>query len=181
VTLVLIGPMGSGKTKLGRRVATILGKPFVDTDRTIVAQHGTIADLFAQFGEAHFRSLERIAVEDALAQDAVVALGGGAILNPDTQADLLHRRVALITVSAEAVAPRIVGSKRPLVADGIESWKRITAARQEIYERLATRTWDTSSRPLTRIAAEIADWAGSNDRAGSHDRADPYEAREETT
>ena len=162
MTLVLIGPMGSGKTKLGRRVAAILHKPFVDTARMIVAQHGSIAGLFEQFGEAHFRALERLAVEDALAQDAVVALGGGAILNQDTQSDLLDRRVALITVSAEAVAPRIVGSKRPLVADGIESWKNIYASRRGIYERLATRTWDTSARPLTRIAAEIADWAASD-------------------
>jgi shikimate kinase len=151
--------MGSGKTKLGKRVAVLLGKPFVDTDRTIVAQHGTIADLFAQFGEPHFRSLERVAVEDALAQDAVVALGGGAILDARTQADLQDRRVALITVSAEAVAPRIVGTKRPLLSGGVESWKQILESRREIYERLATRVWDTSSRPLTGIAAEIAEWA----------------------
>ena len=154
--------MGSGNTKLGKRVARILGKPFVDTDRMVVAEHGTIADLFAQFGEAHFRSLERIAVEDALAQDAVVALGGGAILHPDTQADLARHRVALITVSAEAVAPRIVGSKRPLLTGGLESWRQIFEARRDIYERLATHTWDTSSRPLARIAAEIADWALSD-------------------
>jgi shikimate kinase len=151
--------MGSGKTKLGKRVATILGKPFVDTDRMIVAKHGTIAQLFAQFGEAHFRALERLAVEDALAQDAVVALGGGAILDERTQGDLAGRRVALITVSAEAVAPRITGTKRPLLAGGVESWKQILDARREIYERLASRVWDTSSRPLTAIAAEIADWA----------------------
>ncbi len=162
MTLVLIGPMGSGKTKLGKRVATILGKPFVDTDRMVVAEHGTITDLFAEFGEAHFRALERVAVEDALAQDAVVALGGGAIVNEDTQADLLDRRVALITVSATAVAPRIAGTKRPLLTGGIDSWKQIYEARRDIYERLATRTWDTSSRPLTRIAAEIADWAASD-------------------
>ena len=155
--------MGSGKTKLGKRVATILGKPFVDTDRTIVAAHGTIADIFANLGEEHFRSLERLAVEDALAQDAVVALGGGAILNEQTQADLVDRRVALITVSAAAVAPRITGTKRPLLAGGIESWTRILESRREIYERLATRTWDTSSRPLTAIAAEIAAWAESDE------------------
>ena len=163
MSLVLIGPMGSGKTKLGKRVATILGKPFVDTDRMIVAGHGTIADLFAQFGEAHFRELERVAVEDALAQDAVVALGGGAILNAQTQADLAGRRVALITVSADAVEPRIVGTKRPLLAGGIESWKQIFESRREIYERLATRVWDTSSRPLTAVAAEIAAWAASDE------------------
>lgn len=155
--------MGSGKTKLGKRVAATLGKPFVDTDRMIVAEHGTIAQLFEQYGEEHFRALERVAVEDALAQDAVVALGGGAILNEQTQSDLAHRRVALITVSAEAVEPRIVGTKRPLVVGGIESWTRIFEARREIYDRLATRVWDTSSRPLTAIAAEIADWAQSDE------------------
>ena len=163
MSLVLIGPMGSGKTKLGKRVAAILGKPFVDTDRMIVAKHGTIAELFTQFGEAHFRELERVAVEDALAQDAVVALGGGAILNELTQADLADRRVALITVSAVAVAPRITGTKRPLLAGGVESWTRILESRRETYERLATRTWDTSSRPLTAIAAEIATWAASDE------------------
>jgi shikimate kinase len=159
VSIVLIGPPGSGKTKLGKRVSALLGKPFVDTDRMIVAEHGTIAELFAQFGEAHFRALERVAVEDALAQDAVVALGGGAILDERTQADLAGRRVALITVSAEAVAPRITGTKRPLVTGGVDAWKQLVDSRREIYERLATRVWDTSSRPLVGIAAEIAEWA----------------------
>jgi shikimate kinase len=155
--------MGSGKTKLGKRIALLLGKPFVDTDRMIVAEHGTIADVFAKFGEEHFRALERVAVEDALAQDAVVALGGGAILNEQTQADLADRRVALIMVSAAAVAPRITGTKRPLLTGGVESWTRILESRREIYEQLASRVWDTSARPLTAIAAEIADWAASDD------------------
>jgi len=161
VTLVLIGPMGSGKTKLGKRVSAILGKPFVDTDKMIVAGHGSISDIFAEFGEEHFRALERVAVEDALAQDAIVALGGGAILNPDTRADLADRRVALITVSAKAVEPRILGTKRPLLAGGVESWISIMEARRDIYERLASETWDTSSRPLTAIAEEIAEWVRS--------------------
>lgn len=159
MTIVLIGPMGAGKTKLGKRVAAILGLPFVDTDRMIVAGHGTISDIFAEFGEAHFRSLERVAVEDALAQGAVVALGGGAILDVNTQSDLADHRVALITVSPEAVAPRISGTKRPLLAGGIESWTRIFEQRRELYDRLADRTWDTSGRPMSVIAAEIADWS----------------------
>jgi shikimate kinase len=159
VAIVLIGPMGAGKTKLGKRVAAILGLPFADTDRMIVAGHGTIADIFTEFGERHFRALERVAVEDALAQGAVVALGGGAVLDPNTQADLAAHHVALITVSPAAVASRISGTKRPLLTGGIDSWTRIMDDRREVYERLADRTWDTSSRPMSAIAAEIADWS----------------------
>ncbi|HEX7834392.1 MAG TPA: shikimate kinase, partial [Pseudolysinimonas sp.] len=71
---VLIGPMGAGKTKVGRRVARLLDVGFVDTDKAIVAENGPIADLFALYGEPHFRRLERSAVVDALTTDGVVSL-----------------------------------------------------------------------------------------------------------
>jgi shikimate kinase len=158
MTVVLIGPPGSGKTKLGKRVARHLGLPFVDTDAVVVAEHGAIADIFRMHGEPHFRAIERRAVSDALGMNAVVSLGGGAILDPDTQSELSEHRVALITVRADAVAKRITGSKRPLVSS-IESWVQLVEARREIYERLADRTWDTSSLPLDGIAVEIAQWA----------------------
>lgn len=161
MSLVLIGPPGSGKTKLGKRIARALGLPFIDTDKRIVAEHGAIAEIFAQHGEPRFRQLERAAVTAALAEDAVVSMGGGAILDADTQSDLADRRVVLVTVSAEAVARRISGTKRPLVTS-IESWQALVDARRETYERLATRIWDTSHRPLDAIAAEIADWAREN-------------------
>lgn len=131
---------------------------FIDTDKRIVAEHGPISEIFAVWGEPHFRTIERAAVERALAERAVVSLGGGAILNEDTQRDLAGRRVALITVSAEAVESRITGNKRPLLTGGIEAWKTLVAGRREIYERLATRHWDTSDRPLSAIAGEIAEW-----------------------
>jgi shikimate kinase len=158
MTVVLIGPPGSGKTKLGKRVAKALGLPFIDTDKRVVAEHGPISDIFGTHGEPHFRALERVAVAEALAEDAVVSLGGGAILDEDTQRDLEGRLVALITVSAEAVAERLEKDKRPLVT-GIESWQTLVDARRETYERLASRTWDTSNRPLDAIAEEIAQWA----------------------
>ena len=155
--LVLIGPPAAGKSRLGKRIARILGVPFVDTDRRIVAGNGPIAQIFSEHGEKHYRALERAEVKKALGERAVVALGGGAIIDPVTQADLLAHRVALITVSPDAVAARILGTSRPLIT-GIETWSALVASRREIYERLATRTWDTSHRPIDQIAAEIAGW-----------------------
>lgn len=156
---VLIGPPGAGKTRLGKRVAKILKVPFIDTDRRIVAKYGPIPEIFAQHGEEVFRRLEREEVAQALTEAAVVSLGGGAVLNADSQEELTHHRVALVTVSPEAVAVRIAGSQRPLVAGGIEQWSVLVESRRAIYERLATHTWDTSNLPIDQIAEEIAEWA----------------------
>lgn len=162
--LVLIGPPAAGKTRLGKRVARALGAPFVDTDRRIVAGHGPIAQIFSEHGEKYYRSLERAEVIRALGERAVVALGGGAIIDPLTQTDLLGHRVVLITVSPDAVAGRILGGSRPLIT-GIDTWSALVASRREIYERLAIRTWDTSHRPIDQIAAEIARWIADDDPA----------------
>lgn len=160
--VVLIGPPGAGKSRLGKKVARLLRVPFIDTDRRIVAAHGPIADIFTQRGEEIFRRLERDEVAKALKEEAVVSLGGGAVLNPDTQAELARMHVALVMVSTEAVAVRIAGSHRPLLGGGtgdpLGAWSELVEARREIYERLATHTWDTSHRPIDGIAAEIADW-----------------------
>jgi shikimate kinase len=173
--LVVIGAPGAGKTRVGKRVARILGVPFVDTDRRVVQRHGPIAQMFHANGESHFRRMERLEVARALAEHGVVSLGGGAILDPATQADLAHLRVALMTVSADAVQSRI-GTKRPLLADGgIAAWERLVEARREIYERLATRSFDSSSRPIDGIAAEMADWVRSDGVAS--DRIRPPETR----
>ena len=156
--LVLIGAPGAGKTRLGKRVAKRLEVPFIDTDKRIVAEHGAIAGIFAEHGEAHFRALERDAVARALTEDgAVVALGGGAVLDPDTQRDLAGHRVVQLTVSEVAVRERITGTKRPLV-DGVEAWSRLVATRRPIYDRLATRTVDTSGLPIDKIAADLVGW-----------------------
>lgn len=156
--LVVIGPPGAGKSVLGKLVAKLLRVPFIDTDRRIVAQHGPIATIFAEHGEAWFRAAERAEVSKALAERAVISLGGGAILNEETQADLAGMRVVLVTVSPEEADRRITGSARPLLADGIDSWKRIVAQRAEVYERLSTRTVDSSERTATSLAHELAEW-----------------------
>ena len=159
MTIVLIGPPAAGKTRLGKRLARRLGLPFVDTDAVVVAEHGAIAEIFAEHGEPYFRALERAAVADAVARPGIVSLGGGAVLDPDTQADLAATRVVLLTVRPEAIVARIANSKRPLVTD-LESWKRLVEARTPLYESLADYTADTSSRPMDAIVEEIAHWVG---------------------
>ncbi len=159
--VVLIGAPGAGKTRTGKRLARLLDVPIVDTDKRIVEQHGPIADIFEAYGEQHFRALERAEVARALAEHAVVTLGGGAVLDPATQADLASHRVVQLTVTPEAVESRIAGTKRPLVKDGIAAWSALVAARQPIYDRLAQLTIDTSHAPLDGVAGRIADWLGT--------------------
>ncbi|MBC7723169.1 MAG: shikimate kinase [Burkholderiaceae bacterium] len=167
--VVMIGAPGAGKTRTGKRVARLLRVPFIDTDRRIVLRHGPIAQVFAARGEEQFRKIERIEVARALTEYAVVSLGGGAILDEATRHELSGLRVALLTVSAEAVATRI-GDKRPLLKQGgVEGWEKLVEGRRAIYESLATRTWDSSNRPIDSIAQEIADWIGTGNDEQSKD------------
>ncbi|MGJ4843814.1 shikimate kinase [Leifsonia sp. Le1] len=163
MTIVLIGPPAAGKSRIGKRLAARLKVPFVDTDSLIVDEHGPISAIFAEHGEPHFRALERAIVARALGEHGVVSLGGGAVIDQGTQADLADARVVLLTVSPEAIAARIGNGKRPLVTD-VESWKRLVAARTDIYTALADYTADTSTRPIDTIVEEIAAWVEEGQR-----------------
>jgi shikimate kinase len=167
--VVLIGPPAAGKSRIGRKIAKYLERGFIDTDSVIVAEHGPIAEIFRTQGEAVFRTIEKAVVAQALESDGVVSLGGGAVLDEQTRDALRAQRVALLTISAEAAAQRIAGKAakgqaRPLLAadtaeDRLAAWQQLADSRRTIYESLATRSWDTSVRPITAIAHEIADWA----------------------
>jgi len=157
--LVFIGPMASGKSKIGRRVARILRVPFIDTDKDIVAANGPITEIFAQHGEDHFRALERAAVAAALQRERViVSLGGGAVLDPGTRADLRRATVISLSTTADAVRNRTKNAKRPLLASGPDAWQRIYDERRPVYEALASIHFDTSTRPVDAIAADIVKW-----------------------
>jgi shikimate kinase len=153
--------MGAGKTSVGRRVAKKLGVSFTDTDKRIVAENGPIPQIFAEHGESHFRALECAAVAAALDEGGVVSLGGGAVVSARTR-ELLHRHpVVLLTVAPDVVRRRISGGGRPMLAGGedpMAQWIEIYEQRRAWYEEVADATFDTSRRPMQRIAEEIAAW-----------------------
>lgn len=161
--IVLIGPMGAGKSRVGHRLAASVGAPFVDSDARIVERYGPIEEIFAREGEEYFRIVEREIVADALREEAVIALGGGAVLHPDTRDDLASLPVVWLRVSAEAVAPRLAGSTRPLLAaGGMAAWSAIQEARTPIYESVADFDIDTSRRSVARIVDDITGHFGGS-------------------
>lgn len=163
--IVLIGPPGSGKSSVGKRVARLLSIAWRDTDVDVAERAGkSIPDVFFDDGEAAFRALEKSAVATALAEhDGVLSLGGGAILDPDTQA-LLERsagdgaQVVFLDVSLAKAAPRVgLNRARPLLASNPrQQWKALMDARRPIYERLATSTVLTDDLNPDQVAHAIA-------------------------
>ncbi|GAA3771833.1 shikimate kinase [Microbacterium kribbense] len=158
--VVLIGPMGAGKTSIGRKLAKTLGVRFFDTDIAIAREHGPIPEIFVHEGEPRFRELERAAVQEALGTDGIVALGGGAVLHPDTRADLARHPVVLLTVDAHTVAGRIRDTNRPLLqgADALAQWERVAAERSALYAQLADVTFDTSRGRIRDIVDRASAW-----------------------
>lgn len=173
--VVLVGPMGAGKSAIGRRVAKALGMPFRDTDTVVVRAHGPIAEIFVTQGEAAFRAYEHRAVVESLAQGGVIALGGGSVMHEGTREALAGHRVALLTVADEVVAGRIRGQKRPLLNQGdrdpVEEWRRIRDERMPVYRAVADAEFDTSSGPMQAVVERVVAWA----REGDEDAAPPAE------
>ncbi|PWD52295.1 shikimate kinase [Serinibacter arcticus] len=166
--------MGSGKSAVGRRLATRIGLPFRDVDADVEASAGrTIAEIFASDGEAHFRDLEHDAVARALTEHpGVLSLGGGAVMDPRTQSVLADYRadgglVVLLDVSLRYAMHRIgSAASRPMLADDPrERWTRILAARRPTYERVSNLVVDTDQRTLGAVVREIAARLGVDEAA----------------
>lgn len=157
---VLVGPMGSGKTTVGRRLAQRWGVSLRDTDHDIELSDGrSISDIFVEDGEDHFRALERKAVARALAEhDGVLALGGGAVLADETRELLAGHTVVFLRVGLAAAVKRVgLGTGRPLLLGNVRSRvKALLDERTPIYESVATISVDTDDRSPEDVAAEVA-------------------------
>ncbi|MFD2024667.1 shikimate kinase [Promicromonospora aerolata] len=166
---VMIGPPGSGKSKVGRILAAGLGVTVRDTDADIEAAAGKpVSEIFVDDGEPRFRELEREAVLAALAEhDGVLSLGGGAIMNPVTQ-DALEQyaagggHVVFLDVPLAIAAQRVgMNQARPLLLGNPRAqWQKLMTERRPTYERLATLTIVSSERPGEQVAAEIMEALG---------------------
>ena len=169
--IILIGPPGSGKSAVGQVLAKRLNFSFVDTDLQIVNNEGrSISDIFVDAGESHFRQLESKVVQAALAADqTVISLGGGAILDEVSQSLILQARaegaeVLFLTISLTTAVERIGFNKeRPmLLINPRQQWSALMQARLGIYEALCSKTYATDGEEARTVAERIySDLGGS--------------------
>lgn len=156
--IYLIGPMASGKSTVGKSLATALSTSFADSDAAIVAHHGTIAQIFAEHGEAHFRDLEVQAL--CRLHTGVVATGGGAVLDDRNRALMReHGFVVYLQVGVATQLRRLARDRsRPLLACGDREpvLRKLAAEREPLYREVADLAFDTGEDAASTAAARLA-------------------------
>ncbi len=150
--------MGTGKTSVGAALAKLLERKLVDMDTWIQAREGqTIAEIFAERGEAYFRELESaLAHELGASENLVIATGGGALVNPENRAVFANAQVICLDASVEEILSRLNGAQdRPLLqGDKNTRIQELLAARREVYNAIAMHV-STNQRTPDEIAREI--------------------------
>lgn len=156
--IVLVGLPGAGKSKVGRLLARDLDVPHIDTDAMIVERTGrSIAEIFASEGEAIFRLLEARAVADALEREAVISLGGGAVVTEAVRDRLAGHTVVYIDATHDELLRR-TGSRRHrplLVEDPSAVLCRLREEREPYYQAVATLVVPSGPGPASDVAATI--------------------------
>ncbi|MER7854690.1 3-dehydroquinate synthase [Streptomyces bacillaris] len=159
--VVLVGPMGVGKSTVGELLAARLGTTYRDTDADVVTEAGKpIAEIFYDEGEEHFRALERRAVTAAVAGHAgVLSLGGGAVLDEATRELLAGHPVVYLSMDVEEAVRRVgLGAARPLLAvNPRRQWRELMDARRHLYEEVARTVVATDDRTPEEVAQAIID------------------------
>jgi shikimate kinase len=160
--MILVGLMGSGKSTIGKLLASRLSLPLVDSDKMIIAEEGKdIPSIFAEVGEAGFRNIESACLKEALNsyEDQVIATGGGAVLSQENRSLMKkHRKVVWLDASPETLAKRIAGDRnRPLLddVDPLEKMKALTVQRNPLYAEIADLKIDTEQLTTKQAVDKI--------------------------
>ncbi|MGN0861157.1 MAG: shikimate kinase [Candidatus Spyradosoma sp.] len=157
--LILTGFMGTGKSSVGRMIAHLCRRPFIDTDKEIEKRtRRKIKDIFAADGEAAFRELERRCVAEWLPESgAVIATGGGILTSPGMREELRSRGVVVtLFASPETIFARTRGGSRPLLQteDPVAKIRELLAAREKDY-LLAGVGVLTDGRSMRELAESV--------------------------
>ena len=155
--IILIGPMGAGKTTNGKWLARQLGKKFIDMDAYIEQKTGTsITHIFELEGELGFRQREASALVELLElENQVIATGGGCILDGHNRALMSqHGLVMYLSIPPEVQLQRLLNDKkRPLLQtrDRAQRLQELAAVRNPLYESCAEIKLDISRMPMSQI------------------------------
>ena len=158
--IVLVGFMGTGKTRIGQDVAKRLGLEFVDMDDCIVKRAGKpIPEIFADDGEAHFRTIERQVVMNLAGESGrVIATGGGVVLNPDNIRDYSEGGLVIcLSATPEVILARVEhDTNRPLLYadDKMAKIQALLGSRQALYDAIPIQI-DTSALTADEVADRI--------------------------
>jgi shikimate kinase len=153
--------MGSGKTTIGKLIATHLNLPFRDTDQVIEEESGkSVSEIFLEDGEDSFRAIEKSVLrKELLSDDTILALGGGAPMSIDAQSALraIASPVIYFDISLSSVAPRIGFNRdRPLLLNNPRGqWELLMQERRPIYESIADTVIDVNGKSEMDIVDEI--------------------------
>ncbi len=158
--IILIGPPGAGKTSVGKALAKKLALNFLDSDKVVEEKSGkSISEIFITDGEPAFREMERAAVIDLIEnQDAVIALGGGSVMDLEVSKRLLPMaHVVFLDVSISNAAPRVGFNRdRPLLlGNPRQQWIALMEKRRSTYEALAKARVSTDNKKPVEVVEEI--------------------------